>query len=111
MAKKVKRMLKNNMVLCVLVLAAIGLTSIAFAADVIIKGGAVTATKVDSLAASTDANDAARKQYVDDNIGSGSGAKQIVNTTTGAKITCIGTIPYDDTVPQNTESPRKKHPL
>ncbi|MHC4124206.1 MAG: hypothetical protein ACYSSI_11580 [Planctomycetota bacterium] len=66
MAKKVKKMLKNNVVLCVLILAAIGLTSIVFAADVVVKQGAITATKVDSLAAPTDANDAARKKYVDD---------------------------------------------
>ncbi|MHC4124207.1 MAG: hypothetical protein ACYSSI_11585 [Planctomycetota bacterium] len=66
MAKKVKNMLKNNVVLCVLILVAIGITSIVFAADVVVKQGAVTATKVDSLDAPTDANDAARKKYVDD---------------------------------------------
>ncbi|KKK65081.1 hypothetical protein LCGC14_2977750, partial [marine sediment metagenome] len=42
MAKKVKNMLKNNMVLCVLVLAVIGLISIAFAADVKVKKGVIT---------------------------------------------------------------------
>jgi len=39
MAKKVKNMLKNNVVLCVLVLAAIGLISTVFAADVKVKSG------------------------------------------------------------------------
>jgi hypothetical protein len=41
MAEKVKNMLKNNMVLCVLVLVAIGLTSVVFAADFKVKGGKI----------------------------------------------------------------------
>jgi hypothetical protein len=41
MAEKVKNMLKNNVVLCVLLLAAIGLTSIVFAADFKIKEGQI----------------------------------------------------------------------
>ncbi len=70
MAKKVKNMLKNNMVLCVMILTAICLTSVVFAADVVIKAGDISATKVSSLAGPTDSNDAARKQYVDDQMGS-----------------------------------------
>ncbi len=42
MAKKIKNMLKNNMILCVLILAAIGLTTVVFAADVKIKEGTIT---------------------------------------------------------------------
>jgi len=41
MAKKVKNMLKNNMVLCVLILVAIGLTSVVLAADFKVKEGAI----------------------------------------------------------------------
>lgn len=41
MAEKVKNMLKNNMVLCVMILAAIGFTSFVFAADFKVKAGAL----------------------------------------------------------------------
>ncbi|MFC1677988.1 hypothetical protein ACFL3G_13135, partial [Planctomycetota bacterium] len=41
MAKKIKNMLRNKMVVCVLVLVAIGLTSVVFGADFKIKEGAI----------------------------------------------------------------------
>jgi hypothetical protein len=41
MAKKIKNMLKNNVVLCVLIVVVISVTSIVFAADVKIQGGKV----------------------------------------------------------------------
>lgn len=61
MAKKVKNMLKNNMVLCVLVLAAIGLASVVFAGDVVVKEGNIDVAGTADIGAytlpSTDGSD------------------------------------------------------
>ena len=64
----IEKMLKNSFVVCVLILGVIFVTTIVFATDVKVKQGAITATKVDSLAAPTDSNDAANKDYVDNNV-------------------------------------------
>ena len=56
MAKKVKNILKNNMVLCVLILVAIGLASFVFAADFKIKEGAIKEGIVFGSWKTTDSN-------------------------------------------------------
>lgn len=56
-----------------------------------------------SPSAAPDANyELANKKYVDDTPHTG-GVVQVVNTQTGAVATGTTTIPYDDTIPQNTE--------